>query len=89
MAFLKNIKTSNSSTSILLVKITQLIEEFSDLIENADESRLSLCSFILELLNLITQNKHQRRYSANLLLISYIINATCSKAYENYEKNKS
>ena len=89
MAFLKNLKTSNSSTSILLAKITQLIEEFSDLVENAHELRHRLCNFILEQLNLITQNKRQRRYSADLLLISYIINATSSKAYERLREEQN
>ena len=88
MAFLKNLKTSTSSTSFLLAKITQLIEEFSDLVKNADESRHRLCNFILEQLNLITQNKRQRRYSADLLLISYIINATSSKAYERLREEQ-
>ena len=88
MACLKNLKTSNSSTSILLAKIMQLIEEFSDLVENAHESRHRLCNFILEQLNLITQNKRQRRYSADLLLTSYFTNATSSKAYERLREEQ-
>ena len=81
MAFLKNFKTSDCSSSILLAKIAQLIEEFFDM-NDSNETYRRLCDFILEQLNLMTKSKHQRRYSVDLLLVSFIINATSSKAYE-------
>ena len=81
MAFLKNFKTSDCSSSILLAKIAQLIEEFFDM-NDSSETYHRFCDFILEQLNLMTKSKHQRRYSVDLLLVSFIINATSSKAYE-------
>ena len=81
LAFQKNFKTSDCSSSILIVKIVQLIEKFSD-INDSNETHRRLCDFMLEQLNLITKSKHQRRYSVDLLLAFFIINATNSKAYK-------
>ena len=68
IAFVKNFKKPENSASSLITSITELIEEYMEM-NDCDESRRRLCRFILEQLNLMMKNKHQRRYSVDLLLI--------------------
>ena len=81
MAFAKNFHTGK-----LMLKET-LKSKFAALIDDClaisdDNQEIRLLKFLLEQLELMTQNKHSRRYSPCLLMISYIIRSTSARAYE-------
>ena len=81
MAFAKNLdRSSCTSSSQLTFNITKLIEEYLEVSENTLE--VHVLKFLLEQVQLLFTNKQRRRYSMNLLLLSYIIHATSAKAYE-------
>ena len=84
MAFLKNLDHPKytCAMSVFNEKIVQLIEEYLDTEEHIEPHHRRLYSFVSEQLQLMSKNKHQRRYSVELLLLSFIMNATSSKAYE-------
>ena len=55
LAFLKNFKTSDCSSFILVAKIAELIEEFLDM-NDSNKTHRRLCDFMLEQLNLMTKS---------------------------------
>ena len=81
MAFAKNLdRSSCTSSSQLTFNITKLIEEYLEVSDNTLE--VHVLKFLLKKVELLFTNKQRRRYSMNLLLLSYIIHATSAKAYE-------
>ena len=61
-------------------KLLNLIEKYIDLCQ--DDYKKKPLNFILEQLKLLFITKKQRRYSVEMLVMSYIMHATSSKAYE-------
>ena len=81
MAFVKNFHTGKlMSKETLKSKFAALIDDY--LAMSNDDQEIRSLKFILEQLELMTQNKHSRRYSTSLLMISYIIHSTRARAYE-------
>ena len=61
-------------------KLLNLIEKYIELYKN--DCQKKPLNFILEQLKLLFITKKQRRYSVEMLVMSYIMPATSSKAYE-------
>jgi len=59
---------------------TNLIVDFLLVVEN--EKLISFLKFVLEQINLAFVNKHHRRYSAELMMMAYVIFSTSPRAYE-------
>ena len=61
-------------------KLLNLIEKYIELCK--DDYQKKPLNFILEQLKLLFITKKQRRYSVEMLIMSYIMHATSSTAYE-------
>ena len=61
-------------------KITDLMLDFLVITEN--QQQISYLKFFVEQIDLIFTSKHRRRYSAELIMMAYIVFATSPRAYE-------
>ena len=62
---------------------SKLVALVDDLLEKSENDReIRFLKFLSEQLKLMLQNKYCRRYSTDLLMLSYIIYSTSSRAYE-------
>ena len=81
MVFAKN-KQPQSKTEVqqFQTNLRRLINDFILTTEN--EQQILFLKFFAEQIDLVFTSKHQRRYSAELLMMTYIIFATSPRAYE-------
>ena len=62
---------------------SKLVAMVDDLLEKSENDReIRFLKFLSEQLELILQSKHCRRYSTDLLMLSYIIYSSSSRSYE-------
>ena len=81
IAFAKNLDQNITTLmETIKAKLLYLIEKYIDLCQ--DDYKKKPLNFILEQLKLLFITKKQRRYSVEMLVMSYIMHATSSKAYE-------
>ena len=81
MAYAKNEqKCETTKKEKFLFNITKLISDF--LLFSENDQIIPFLQFAKEQFQLIFTNKNQRRYSSDLLMMSYIIFATSPRAYE-------
>ena len=81
MAFAKSFQCTKSMLQeSLKFKLVALVDDLLEKSENDWEIRF--LKFLSKQLELMLQNKHCRRYSTDLLMLSYIIYSTSSRAYE-------
>ena len=81
IAFAKNLDQNITTLmETIKAKLLNLIEKYIDLCQ--DDYKKKPLNFILEQLKLLFITKKQRRYSVEMLVMSYIMHATSSKAYE-------
>ena len=81
IAFAKNLDQNITTLmETIKAKLLNLIEKYIDLCQ--DDYKKKPLNFILEQLKLLFITKKQRRYSVEILVMSYIMHATSSKAYE-------
>ena len=81
VAFAKSFQCTKSMLhESLKSKLVALVDDLLKKSENDREIRF--LKFLSEQLKLMLQNKHCRRYSTDLLMLSYIIYSTSSRAYE-------
>ena len=81
MAFARNkIQNKSNEDDQFKSKIANLILDFLLVTEN--QQQVSFLKLLLEQINLLFTSKHQRRYSAELLMMAYIIFSTSPRAYE-------
>ena len=87
MALAKNEEESETKkTEKFLLNINRLLNEFFLFTEN-DQNR-PFIQFVIEQFQLIFTSKKQRRYSSELLMMSYVIFATNAKVYERLLEEK-
>ena len=86
MALAKNKESETKKTEKFLLNINRLLKEFFLFTEN-DQNR-PFIQFVIEQFQLIFTSKKQRRYSSELLMMSYVIFATSAKAYEKLLEEK-
>ena len=81
IAFAKNLDQDITTLmETIKAKLLNLIEKYIELCK--DDYQKKLLNFILEQLKLLFITKKQRRYSVEMLVMSYIMHPTSSKAYE-------
>ena len=81
IAFAKNLDQNITTLmETIKAKLLNLIEKYIDLCQ--DDYKKKPLNFILEQLKLLFITKKQRCYSVEMLVMSYIMHATSSKAYE-------
>ena len=81
IAFAKNLDQNITTLmETIKAKLLNLIEKYIDLCQ--DDYKKKPLNFILEQLKLLFITKKQRRYSVEMLVMSYIMHATSSKTYE-------
>ena len=81
VALSKNEKESETKkTEKVLLNINRLLNEFFFFTKN--HQIRSFIQFVIEQFQLIFTSKKQKRYSSELLMMSYVIFATSTKAYE-------
>ena len=82
IAFAKNLDQNITTLmETIKAKLLNLIEKYIKLCKDDYQKKKTL-NFILEQLKLLFITKKQRRYSVEMLVMFYIMHATCSKAYE-------
>ena len=87
MALAKNEEESETKKNEkFLLNVNRLLNEFFLFTEN-DQNR-SFIPFEIKQFQLIFTSKKQRRYSSELLMMSYVIFATSAKAYERLLEEK-
>ena len=81
MAFAKNIHMNKSAMKDKFIfNFSRLIDQYLEICDNDHEVRL--LKFVLEEVELVLRSKHIRRYSVELLMMSYILHATSPRAYK-------
>jgi len=73
-------ESDKNIAEIFLYNITKLLNDFFLTTEN--DQVLPFIKFVKEQLQLVFTNKHQRRYSSELLIMAYVIFSSSPKTYE-------
>lgn len=81
MAFIKSLDDSSEVVNHKVVAIECLDTYIEDGVDNPEE--ILMVSFLKEQLELSCVSKHGRRYSPELILMSYILYASSSSAYQH------
>ena len=81
MAFGKNVdRKKHIVEEQFQLRINDLMLDF--LLNTKHQQRSSFLKFIAKQISLVFISKHRRRYSAELLMMAYIVHATSPRAYE-------
>ena len=87
MAFARNLSPKPSVSQVHFQEnLTNLSEAYMEKSENDQEIRL--LKFLLEQVDLLFKSRTHRRYSPDLLLLSYTLHSTSAKAYDRLLEEK-